>query len=170
MTSLFEFGSETFNRLTDRYRTEMLEETARERVDTIFTFVYGRPDDDEFVRDIVRRVKHHSGKVFFERLFCDREELAKRVARPGRRALGKLTEKRILYSLYRVHDLDSQVPFQSSLSIDTGKLSPRSAARMIAQHYKLRSKKNLAGRGVRLAPRAGFEPATRSSVSRVSHG
>lgn len=141
VTSLFEFGTKTFNRLTDKYRREMLEEAAREGVDTIFTFVYGRPVDDEFVRDIVRRVKRHRGRVFFVRLYCDRKELARRLAKPGRRALGKLTEKKILDDLYRVHDLDAEVPFESSLSIDTEKISTRRAARLIAQHYRLRSSK-----------------------------
>jgi hypothetical protein len=139
VTSLFDFGTKTFNRLTDKYRREMLEEAAREGVDTIFTFVYGKPVDDEFVRDIVRRVKRHGGRVFFVRLFCTRKELARRIAKPGRRALGKLTEKKILDDLYRVYDLDSEVPLQSSLNIDTGKISPRKATRMIVQHYKLHS-------------------------------
>ncbi len=46
--SLFEFGSKPFSRLTDKYRTEMLEEAAKEKVDTIFTFVYGKPEDNPF--------------------------------------------------------------------------------------------------------------------------
>ena len=146
VTSLFDFGTKTFNRLTDRYRREMLEEAARGGVDAIFTFVYGRPVDDEFVRDIAQRVKRHGGKVFFVRLYCDRKELAERLVKPERRVLGKLTEKKILEDLYRVHDLDSEVPLQSSLSIDTGMNSPRKAARMIVQHYKLRSSKKRSGR------------------------
>jgi chloramphenicol 3-O-phosphotransferase len=146
VTSLFDFGTKTFNRLTDKYRREMLEEASREGVDTIFTFVYGKPVDNEFVKDIVRRVKRHEGRVFFVRLFCTRRELARRIAKPGRRALGKLTEKKILDDLYRVHDLDSEVPLQSSLSIDTGKNSPRTAARMIIQHYKIQSRNRKSSR------------------------
>ena len=137
VTSLFDFGTKPFNRLVDRYRREMLEEAAREGVDTIFTFVYGRPVDDEFVRDITRRVKRYKGRVFFVRLYCDRKELARRLGKSERRALGKLTEKKILDDLYRVHDLDSEVPARSSLNIDTGKQSPKKAAQMIIKHYKL---------------------------------
>ena len=137
VTSLFDFGTRPANHLVDRYRREMIEEAAREGVDMIFTFVYGRPVDDEFVRDIARRVKRYKGKVLFVRLHCDRKVLARRLAKPERRALGKLTEKKILDDLYQVHDLDSEVPVQSSLSIDTGKMSARGAARLIAQHYKL---------------------------------
>lgn len=137
VTSLFEFGTETFHRLIDKYRKEMMEEAARERIDTIFTFVYESKADDQFIREIIKRVKRHDGKLLFVRLHCNREELARRIGRPDRRALGKLTKERILDDLFRGHDLDSEIPFGSSLSIDTAKHGPTSAAKMIIQHYKL---------------------------------
>ena len=40
--SLFEFGTETFQRLTDKYRAEMLEEAAKHGINTTFTFVYSK--------------------------------------------------------------------------------------------------------------------------------
>ncbi|HZY46266.1 MAG TPA: AAA family ATPase [Candidatus Bathyarchaeia archaeon] len=138
VTSLFEFGTKTFHRLLDKYRKEMLEEAARECTDTIFTFVYGKGTDDKFIRDIVQRVRRHHGKVLFVQLLCNREELARRVGRPDRKAMGKLIEKKVLDDLYRVHDLDSEVPFQPNFRIDTSRQSPRMVARMIAQHYRLR--------------------------------
>jgi len=137
MTSLFPFGSRTFLRLLDKYRREMIEEAARERISVIFTYVYGKGVDDEFVRDVVRRVKRHKGQVHFVRLFCNREELARRVGSPGRRALGKLTKKRTLADLYRIFDMEAEIPSQTSLRIDTGKLRPGQAAQMILRHYKL---------------------------------
>src|SRR2546428_14015714 len=79
-----------FRRLVDRYRREMLEEAAREHVDTILKFVYGKGDDDEFVRDIVRRVESHNGKVLFVRLYCGREELARKVAIKPRKKKGQM--------------------------------------------------------------------------------
>jgi tRNA uridine 5-carbamoylmethylation protein Kti12 len=60
--SLFEFGTRPFSRLTDKYRTEMLEEAAKQKVDTIFTFVYGKTTDDPFVRKIMRKVNLHGGQ------------------------------------------------------------------------------------------------------------
>jgi tRNA uridine 5-carbamoylmethylation protein Kti12 len=48
--SLFEFGSGPFWRLTEKYRTEMIDEAAREETSTIFTFVYSRASDDPFVK------------------------------------------------------------------------------------------------------------------------
>lgn len=144
VTSLFEFGTKSANRLVDKYRREMIEEAAREGVDMIFTFVYGRPVDDESVKDIVHRVKHHSGRVLFVRLQCDRRELARRISKQERRSLGKLTDKKVLDELYQIYDLDSEVPLQSSLSIDTAKHLPARAARMIVRHYKLRIRRKTA--------------------------
>ena len=66
--SIFEFGTKTFGRLTGKYRLEMLEEAAKEGIDTIFTFVYGRGEDDLFVRNVVRRIRSHGGQVCFVRL------------------------------------------------------------------------------------------------------
>src|SRR3989454_2804295 len=126
-----------FRRLVDRYRREMLEDAAREHVDAIFTFVYGKGDDDEFVRDIVRRVESHNGKVLFVRLYCGREELARRVAIKSRKKQGKLASKQDLDALFKEFDLLSEVPSVASLAIDTTRNSSEKSARLIADHYKL---------------------------------
>jgi tRNA uridine 5-carbamoylmethylation protein Kti12 len=136
--SLFEFGSKSFSRLTDKYRTEMIEEAAKEGVDTIFTFVYGKTSDDPFVRKIIRKVNAHGGKVCLVRLHCDRDELERRVGDMARRSLGKITTKKLLGDIFERFDLESEVPFQPSLTIDTRTQSPIKAAKTIAQHYNLR--------------------------------
>ena len=118
-------------------RREMLEEAAKEQVDTIFTFVYGKGDDDEFVKDIIRRVESHAGRVLFVRLYCSRGELTRRVAIKSRKKQGKLASKRDLDTLFRTFDLASDVPFAESLSIETTHDSPRRVARSIAGHYGL---------------------------------
>jgi AAA domain len=135
--SIFQFGTPTFQKLVDRYRREMLEEAAREQVDTIFTFVYGKGEDDEFVNDIKRRVESHKGEVLFVRLYCTRKELARRVGIKSRKKQGKLASRRDLESLFKDFDLLSEVPSVESLSIDTSHNSPRKVARVIARHYKL---------------------------------
>ncbi len=139
--SLFEFGTRPFWRLIDKYRAEMIEEAAKEGVDTIFTFVYGKTTDDPFVRRIIRKVNSHGGKVCFVRLRCDRDELERRVGSKARKSLGKIATKRLLNNVFKRFDLDSEVPFQRSLTVDTGTQSPRKAAKTIAEHYGLRAMK-----------------------------
>jgi hypothetical protein len=116
----------------------MIEEAAKEGVDMIFTFVYGKTTDDPFVRRIISKVNAHGGRVDFVRLRCERRELEKRVDNMARRAIGKISTRRSLNQVFERFDLDSEVPFQSSLTIDTGTLSPKKAAKTIAQHYGLK--------------------------------
>ena len=136
--SIFEFGTRTFWRLTDKFRLEMLEEASREKVDTIFTFVYGKGTDDAFVRNVIRRVRLHGGRVCFVRLYCEERELATRVKAKDRRRMGKISTKSKLQGVLKKYDLASEVPFQSSVSIDTTDKSPKRVAEIIARHYKLR--------------------------------
>jgi tRNA uridine 5-carbamoylmethylation protein Kti12 len=139
--SLFEFGSKPFWRLTDKYRTEMIEEAAKEGVDTIFTFVYGKTTDDPFVRRVLRKVKAHHGTVCFVHLQCGRNELARRVTSRARRSFGKIATKKLLSHVFKKFDLDSEIPFQPSLRIDTETQSPREAAKTIVRHYGLHALK-----------------------------
>lgn len=138
--SIFQFGTPTFWRLVDKFRREMLEEAAKEGIDVIFTFVYGRGVDDEFVRDVRRRVESHDGKVCFVRLYCDRDELLRRVGAGSRKKFGKLTTKSGLIRMFRKFDLAAEVPAAKSLSVDTTNRSPRQAAKEISLYYKLPSK------------------------------
>jgi len=136
--SIFEFGTKTFWRLTDKYRMEMLEAAAKEGIDTIFTFVYSKDDeDDQFVKQVVQHVRSRGGQVLFVRLYCEREELVKRVKRSQRKRMGKVSTVKMLSDLFRKYDLNSEIPFRKSLSIDTTKRSPRNVAKLIARQYSL---------------------------------
>ena len=51
VTSLFPFGSEQAGRLTTKFRLEMLQEAAQANLPgVVFTFVYARGTDDDFVQ------------------------------------------------------------------------------------------------------------------------
>jgi shikimate kinase len=135
--SIFEFGTKPFWRLTGKYRMEMLEAAAKEGIDTIFTFVYSKGEDDRFVNHVVQVVRSHHGQVCFVRLYCDREELARRVTASQRKRMGKVSTEETLSDLFRRYNLDSEIPFRKSLSIDTTSQSPKSVAKSIARRYRL---------------------------------
>jgi len=137
--SIFEFGSKTFRRLTSKYRLEMLEEASREGIDTIFTFVYSKSEDDRFVKRVIQKIRLHGGNVCLVRLHCEREELVRRVGAAQRRRAGKVSTEKMLNDLFRRYDLDQEIPFHKSLSIDTTRRAPRNAARSIARQYNLRA-------------------------------
>jgi shikimate kinase len=136
--SIFDFGTKTFWRLIGKYRLNMLETAAKEGIDTIFTFVYSKSDeDDRFVKQVVQRVRSHGGQVHFVRLYCDREELARRVNASQRKRMGKVSTEETLSDLFRRYNLDSEIPFRKSLSIDTTSQSPKIVARLIARRCRL---------------------------------
>jgi len=139
--SVFQFGTPTFWRLVDKFRREILEEAAKEGTDTIFTFVYGKGPDDEFVKDIIRRVESHGGEVCFVRLSCSSDELLRRVSNRSRKRLGKLTTKSGLVRMGKKFDLVSEIPFAESLSLDTTNRSPKETARAIARHYGISARR-----------------------------
>jgi shikimate kinase len=137
--SIFEFGTKTFRRLTSKYRLEMLEEAAKERIDTIFTFVYSKSEDDKFVKRVIQKIRSHGGHVCLVRLHCEWEELGRRVKAAQRKRTGKVSTEKMLNDLFRRYNLDQEIPFHKSLSIDTTRQSPRSAAKSIARQYNLRA-------------------------------
>jgi len=135
--SIFDFGKPAFWRLVDRVRRDAIEEAAKEGVDVIFTFVYGKGSDDEFVRDIAKRVRRNGGTFCPVHLYCNREELLQRVPDESRKRMGKLATKAGLMRMLRKFDLGSEVPVGKSLSLDTGNLSPREVAKAIVSHFNL---------------------------------
>jgi hypothetical protein len=118
----------------------MIEEAAKEGVDTIFTFVYSKGEDDRFVRRVLQKVRSNGGQACLVRLYCDRKELVRRIKASQRRRIGKVGTEKMLSDLFRRHDLDLEIPFDRSLSIDTTNRTPRGVAKLIARQYRLSSR------------------------------
>ena len=138
--SIFEFGTKTFWRLTGKYRLEMIEQAAKDGIDTIFTFVYSKGEDDRFVGDVLKSVRSNRGQVCFVRLYCDRKELVRRVKSSQRRRMGKIGTAKMLSDLFRRYNLDLEIPFHRSLNIDTTNRTPGNVAKSIVRRYRLSSR------------------------------
>jgi hypothetical protein len=137
--SIFEFGTKPFAKLNDIYRLELFEAAAKEDINgLIFTFVYAKPDDDHFIKETIRRVERHGGKVYFVQLLCDRNALFRRVKHASRENFDKIKSRKSLHRCLGRWELFSKVPFKRSLSIDNTKLPPRKAAQKIKAYFKLR--------------------------------
>lgn len=136
--SIFDWGEGPFWELVDRYRLELLGAAASANVPgVIFTFVYARGSDDEFVRRVVETVTHHGGEVCFVRLECARSELLRRLREPSRRAFHKMKRAQELRELLKRHELFGDVPYPNNLVIENTRLSPRRTARLIQEHFGL---------------------------------
>ncbi|HJQ68677.1 MAG TPA: AAA family ATPase [Blastocatellia bacterium] len=138
LTPVFGFGSRPFFRLIDKFRLEIIEEAAKEKLGgLIFTFCYAPGIDDAFVAGVVRAVERHGGQVCFVRLYCDRASLEQRVIDGSRSSHGKLNNVEALREFLDRYDMFSAVSGHESLSIDNSALTPREVARRIIARYGL---------------------------------
>jgi AAA domain len=142
--SVFEFGTRRYWRLTDKFRLSMFKEVAKDGIDTIFTFAYDKTVDNPFVAKTIQTVRKQGGVVCFVRLLCDEEELARRVNSKSRREMGKISTKKLLTRVLKKHGLVDEMPFQTSLSIDTTHRPAKRSAQMIVRHYRLPSHRRAA--------------------------
>ncbi len=134
--SVFGFGNKAFNKLVLKFRAEMIDEAAKDNVSVIFTSAYAKGLNDSIVKDIVRRVRRHGGRVCFVRLYCNRKELLRRVMSKSRKGY-KIRSAEFLDSLLRKYNHLSKMPFARSLEIDNTKIPPKKAAMMIVKGYGL---------------------------------
>ncbi|HJQ32147.1 MAG TPA: AAA family ATPase [Pyrinomonadaceae bacterium] len=135
--TVFDFGTRPFGKLVGMIRTAVFEEAAREGVSLVFTFVYARPEDTPFVERVCQLIENLGGRVLFVRLFCEREELERRLPHPERARRGKLASLDTLREVTARYDIFSAVPGRESLEIDNTRRTPEEVARLIAEHYHL---------------------------------
>ncbi len=135
--SVFDFGTGPFWRIVGTVRDLVFEEAAANGVSLVTTFVYSHPQDLPGTERRCGFFETHGGRVLLVRLFCDREELERRLPRPDRAAAGKLASLETFRELLTRHDLFSPYPGRESLEIDNTRLAPEEVAALIVSHYHL---------------------------------
>lgn len=136
VTSLFEFGSESFINLREKIWLETFSEAINADFDgLIFTFAPEKTVPDNFPDKVKKLLEEKGGKVIFIELKCSLEELEKRLAHPSRQKFGKLNSVKFF------RELNSQSVFDSpkitaDFSVDTTNLSPVETAQVIANKLK----------------------------------
>lgn len=136
--SIFDWGQGPFWELIERYRIDLLEAAAKAAIlGVIFTFVYAKPHDDDFVHRVVERVQQNGGEVCFVRLKCTKRELYRRLRAASRRAFHKMRGTKALKDLLNQRELFKDVPYVNNLVIDNTRLSAKKTAQRIADHYGL---------------------------------
>ena len=135
--SVFDFGTKPFGKVVGAIRTTVFEEAARTSVSLVFTFVYANPEDTPFVERVCGLVESQGGRVLLARLFCEREELERRLPHADRARAGKMASLDTLREVESRYDIFSPVPGRESFEVDNTKLAPGEVARLIIDHYHL---------------------------------
>jgi hypothetical protein len=138
VNSVFEFGDKVFLDLMEKIRIMLFKAALKENIKgLIFTFAYANPEDDDFIKRIVKLFKKHNGQIYFVRIFCIEKTLYKRVINKSRKKFGKVTTKKGLHKVTKKWNLFSKIPFEDSLQIDNTGILPKKVAKMIVDHYKI---------------------------------
>lgn len=132
------YGRRGFFRALGRIRLIVFEAAVEANLPgMIFTFVYAKPDDNAFVKQVTQVVRKNGGDVCFVRLTCSKRALFRRVTSPTRRHFDKIRTPAALQKNLAEANLVSGVPGVQSLRIDTTRMSPDAAAKRIVAHYHL---------------------------------
>lgn len=124
LKSVFEFGTPDFFRLSQKMRLDIFEQAAKENIPgVIFTFVYEKPSDDGFIKQLVERVEPNGGKVIFIQIYCDKEKLLKRVKEESRKQFHKVKSEEGLLKTLAQGDQVSSIEFVDSTKIDSTHLT-----------------------------------------------
>lgn len=136
--AVFPFGTASYRKLVDQYRLLMFEEAARAKISgLIFTVVYAKEYDQQFLKNVVRVVSRHGGRVCWVKLVAPASVLERRIKHASRRRFNKIKKISTLRGVLKRFDLHATVPFGRSLVVDTGKTKPAAAARFIVKRFRL---------------------------------
>jgi hypothetical protein len=136
VNAVFDFGSESFIRLREEMWISVFREAARTGVSLIFTFTPERTVPESFVAKAVASVEGAGGHVLFVELVCPPAELDRRVEDESRAPFGKLRSKQIFQEL-RASGVFEYPKLPSGLTIDSGALAPKEAAKLIQSRLSL---------------------------------
>ncbi len=135
--TIFDYGTEKFSELVVKYRLEMLEEAAKAGVSVIFTSAYVEGHKMEATQRMMDAVRNHGGRVCPVYLYCEKEELLKRVGGKSRRDHWKFTDQEELKEFLKTYDTSKEPFIEGSLRVNNTRMAPREAAEAIAKHYGL---------------------------------
>jgi tRNA uridine 5-carbamoylmethylation protein Kti12 len=136
--TIFDYGTRKFSELVVKYRIGMLEEAAKAGISVIFTSVYVEGPKTEITNKMIGMIRSHGGRVCPVYLYCNKEELLRRVGSRSRRGSGKFTDPKLLERFLKTYRMPKKPLIKGSLEIDNTKMTPRKAADAIATHYGLR--------------------------------
>lgn len=136
VTSLFEFGSESFINLREKIWLETFSEAIKsDFAGLIFTFAPENTVPEDFPDKVKKLLEENGGNVVFIELKCEMEELEKRLMNSSREKFGKLNSLELFRQLHSQGVFDKP-KITADFSVDITNLSPDETAKMIRDYLK----------------------------------
>ncbi len=138
---IFGYGTDIGRRLNVTFRGEIYEAAAKSGLPgLISTFTYyGDQKNDDFMKELIERLKPYNGAIYFVRLICSEEELRRRVIDESRKKSFKITSIEKLQEILTTTNVQAVIPevIAQTLTINNTNLSPQETAVIIKEFYKL---------------------------------
>lgn len=133
---VFDYGIKPFWDLIHKIRLDVFEKAAKENISgMIFTYVYQKDsDDDYFVRQVVEKVNSNGGEVIFIQIYCEKEELLKRVKEDSRKEFQKVKTEEGLLEMLNQGNLFSSISFVQNHKIDNTNLTIEETVREVLKY------------------------------------
>lgn len=131
LTSLFEFGSQSFINLREKIWLETFSEAIKaDFPGLIFTFAPESTVPHDFPEKVRKLLSENNGQVIFVELKCSTAELEKRLTDSSRSKFGKLSSVELFRELSAQGVFETpKIPAQ--ISVETTTLSPSETAQII---------------------------------------
>lgn len=136
LLALFPFGDPSFIRLRETIWLDTMAEAIARGTSLIFTFAPEKTVASDFPQKLARRIAAAGGEVAFVGLRCAEDEIERRLTTASRREHRKLTSLADYRALRSAGAFDYP-PIESELIVDTGKVAPPEATRIIADALEL---------------------------------
>ena len=136
--SLFDFEDKISNKLSSKFRLELLQEAAKHKIKgVIMTFVYAQGFDNKYIPKLVNSIKKYGGRTSFIRILCQENELHRRLKNKSRKKHKKITSIKKLYEIMKKHNLKSTIPKYKTLTIENTNKKPIQVAKIIKRKLKI---------------------------------
>jgi hypothetical protein len=138
LTSVFPFGSPQFVELRESIWLSVFEQACRAQLaGLIFTFNAENTVRQCFIAKTEQTLAAEGGALCFVELICEEDELRRRMDAPSRHKYTKLTSWAKYEELKAAGAFSSPKLPEPAITVDTGKLDPKSAALQIAKECGL---------------------------------
>lgn len=123
-----------------KLRLDIIAAAAKADINLIFTMVYAKSEDDDYVNQIVAAVENNGGEVCFVQLIPDAAEVEKRVVHSSRQSFSKIKDPTVLREIMADNDLYGAVPYANNLVINNTTVTASVVAKQIIDHFGLELK------------------------------
>lgn len=136
--SILDMKDKDFWKHVSKIRFALFKAASDKKVNLIFTSCYEGKHSDEFFKKLISFSKKEKVQLKFVHLFCNEEEMLKRISSEDRKKYNKLTSKKGIKKKMKKHTNKLSIPYVKSFEIDNTKKLPKAVVKIIVNKFNLK--------------------------------